>query len=364
MHLHYLRLIVLIFCGLFSFKGVSQVGINTSSPSPASVLDVNSSIDGTHFGGFMPPKVTLSQRNNISTSPSDDGLMVFLYEGNNRCLQIFDAIESVWENVYCMPVNEAPVASNVQIAGTYQQNETLTASFTYTDTEGDAAGVHTYTWLRATDSGGSGQVVLQSGTSNTYNLTAAHLGFYIAVEVVPKATTGTSPGSPVSSAFGGPVIAPVTGASDLFISEYVEGSGYNKAIEVANFTGGPINLVNYKIEGYQNGSTTANYTYSFPNVTLANGDVYVIAHTSWGLSTANIDAYYNNFQFAGNDPVALVNSALQKIDVVGLIGSTATFGSETTLRKKPGIGPKIIFDATDYTGFPQNTINGLGSHTF
>ncbi len=201
----YFRLFLLINCIFFSFKGISQVGINTSSPSPAAVLDVNSSIDGTNFGGFMPPKVTLAQRNNIVTTSNDDGLMVFLSEGNNRCVQIFNAVESNWGNVYCMPVNFPPVASNVQIAGLYQENQTLTASFDYTDAESDAPGAHIYTWIRANDSSGSGQVVLQTSTSNTYLLTASEVSFFIAVEVTPVATTGTSPGSPVTSAFGGPV---------------------------------------------------------------------------------------------------------------------------------------------------------------
>ncbi len=102
----YWRLCVLIFCFLFSYKGVGQVGINTSNPSPAAVLDVNSSNDGINFGGFLPPKVSLTQRNNIPVGTNDDGLMVFLSEGTNRCLQIYDAIESAWSNVYCMPVND------------------------------------------------------------------------------------------------------------------------------------------------------------------------------------------------------------------------------------------------------------------
>ncbi|MBK6348260.1 MAG: hypothetical protein IPF68_20420 [Bacteroidales bacterium] len=38
-----------------------------------------------------------------------------------------------------------------------------------------------------------------------------------------------------------------SGASGLYISEYIEGSGNNKAIEIANFTGATVNLDNYQL---------------------------------------------------------------------------------------------------------------------
>ncbi len=81
--------------------GFGQVGINTTTPSPASVLDVNASNNG-YFGGFMPPRVTIAERNQIATSSADDGLLVFLKDGNERCLQVYDAVMDIWENVYCI----------------------------------------------------------------------------------------------------------------------------------------------------------------------------------------------------------------------------------------------------------------------
>ena len=43
--------------------------------------------------------------------------------------------------------------------------------------------------------------------------------------------------------------------SELFISEYVEGSGNNKAIEVYNPTGSSINLANYRLIRFSNGAS-------------------------------------------------------------------------------------------------------------
>lgn len=70
--------------------------------------------------------------------------------------------------------------------------------------------------------------------------------------------------------------------SDLIISEYVEGSGNNKAIEFYNTSSTPINLANYRLIRWDNGSTTSDQTsegvMQLPtNITLAPYQTYVIA---------------------------------------------------------------------------------------
>ena len=49
----------------------------------------------------------------------------------------------------------------------------------------------------------------------------------------------------------------ITDCSQLFISEYVEGWGNNKALEIYNPTSADINLSGYFVARYSNGSTTA-----------------------------------------------------------------------------------------------------------
>ncbi len=82
----------------------AQVGINTTSPSDAAVLDINSSADGTNYGGLLIPRVDLTQRAAIAAGAADDGLMIYLIDGGTRCVQIWDGVNSVWDDVYCMPV--------------------------------------------------------------------------------------------------------------------------------------------------------------------------------------------------------------------------------------------------------------------
>jgi predicted extracellular nuclease len=67
-------------------------------------------------------------------------------------------------------------------------------------------------------------------------------------------------------------------APALFLSEYVEGSSFNKAIEIYNGTGAAINLGagGYMVEIFFNGSSTPGSTISLSG-TVADGDVFVLA---------------------------------------------------------------------------------------
>lgn len=70
--------------------------------------------------------------------------------------------------------------------------------------------------------------------------------------------------------------------SELFISEYVEGGGNNKALEIYNPSANPVSLANYRVVRWDNGSVTADANpegvLNLPtNITLGPKGVYVIA---------------------------------------------------------------------------------------
>ena len=50
--------------------------------------------------------------------------------------------------------------------------------------------------------------------------------------------------------------------SPVFFSEYIEGSGFNKALEIYNNTNEPIDMSRLSVELYVNGSGTPSYTYA------------------------------------------------------------------------------------------------------
>lgn len=92
------RLLFLLSILLISGISYSQVGIGTTTPSAASMLEVSSTSDGVSFGGFMPPRVPdVGARDNINPSTSDVGLLVFTEDLN--CLQMWNG--SGWEDVHC-----------------------------------------------------------------------------------------------------------------------------------------------------------------------------------------------------------------------------------------------------------------------
>ena len=175
-----------------------------------------------------------------------------------------------------------------------------------------------------------------------------------------------------------PVTAATT-ASDLFFSEYIEGSSNNKALEIFNGTGQAVNLKNYTIELYANGATAASAKLTLPDISLENGATYVIAN---GQASAEIKAKQNLSNstvtvFNGDDAVALLKGT-EVVDCIGKVGERPSSGfwgtaptstvNQTLVRKSSVTsGDKIKDDAFDpaveWDGYPIDTISNLGSHT-
>ena len=67
--------------------------------------------------------------------------------------------------------------------------------------------------------------------------------------------------------------------TDLFFSEYLEGSSNNKAIEIYNPTSSRIGLDNYEVRLYNNGASTPNTTMTFSSTdSIDSYGVYVISN--------------------------------------------------------------------------------------
>jgi hypothetical protein len=158
-----------------------------------------------------------------------------------------------------------------------------------------------------------------------------------------------------------------TGApmADLIISEYVEGSGNNKVIEIFNGTGATVNLANYSLRKQSNGVDP--YASDLPLAgTLQNGATYVVANSSANttlLALAQQTSSTATMTFNGNDAVALFKNGVQ-LDEVGVFNQTTDWGANVSLRRKSSVGaPKATYVVGEWDSFAIDTFNGLGSHT-
>ncbi|MBW6458589.1 MAG: endonuclease, partial [FCB group bacterium] len=156
-------------------------------------------------------------------------------------------------------------------------------------------------------------------------------------------------------------------STKIFFSEYIEGTNYNKALEIYNGTGEDVNLGNLTIKLYINGSETPGSTLDLSGA-LNNGDVYVIGYTA-GANTAVQEILAVSdittggvTNFNGNDAVALFYNNVM-IDVIGNIGLDSYFAENVTLVRRPDVfRGSTTFDLGDWDAYPVNTFDYLGWH--
>lgn len=165
--------------------------------------------------------------------------------------------------------------------------------------------------------------------------------------------------------------------STIFISEYVEGWGNNKALEIYNPTNQAVDLSDYAIERYSNGAGFPSQDHSVQlQGTLQPHDVYVMVIDKrdpngtgqeapvWDELQAKADGFYcpdynvsSAMYFNGNDAVALVKGSIsdvnnvQLIDLIGKIGQDPDTGDNihtgwTDTAPYVGVGVTLTTDHT------------------
>lgn len=190
--------------------------------------------------------------------------------------------------------------------------------------------------------------------------------------------------------------------SDLFISEYVEGTGNDKALELYNPTSAAINLTGYRIERFSNGQATSasggilNLTGSvapYSTFVIANGQTST-SPSSPACSPAlqaladQLDGVYPAPTYMnGNDAIVLFKNAVI-IDIFAKTGDASISTSEswsdefpydgsvgawwtkdqTLVRKATvmtgvSVNPDPFIVTVQWDSLPKDTWTGLGSHT-
>ncbi|MCW1720435.1 ExeM/NucH family extracellular endonuclease [Pseudoalteromonas sp. A3] len=164
-------------------------------------------------------------------------------------------------------------------------------------------------------------------------------------------------------------------SADLIISEYIEGSSNNKAIELYNNADTELSLEGYTLGLYSNGSSSVGNSIDLSG-TLAANTTYIISNPSADAAILDIAdetstvTYYN-----GDDALVLTKDGVV-VDSFGQVGvDPGSFWSDDTvqtqnktLRRKNSIttgrtDSTATFNPSDeWEQFDIDTFDGLGSH--
>ena len=187
--------------------------------------------------------------------------------------------------------------------------------------------------------------------------------------------------------------------SELFFSEYVEGSSNNKAVEIYNPTDAPIDLSSYSIERYSNGSDAVSDEMNLSG-TLNAGVTWIVTNSDtnstnefgyimfelYNMADQWAPVYPSPLYMNGNDAMTLSKNG-SIIDIIGKIGedpgdawtddATAGFTdanggawwtkNHTLVRKasvKSGVttSPILFNPAAEWDSLSINTWTNLGAH--
>ncbi|MGB3491308.1 MAG: Ig-like domain-containing protein [Elainellaceae cyanobacterium] len=163
----------------------------------------------------------------------------------------------------------------------------------------------------------------------------------------------------------------------MFISEYIEGSSNNKAIELYNPSGSAVDLstASYTLEFYFNGETTPRTVIALAGIVASQGSFVIADDNSAAAILAVATQIAGGIFFNGNDAVILKRDGAI-VDAIGQIGvdpgaqwgSGAIATKDKTLRRVARIltGDAIATDpfdpALEWEGYAKDTFDGLGVH--
>ena len=311
--------------------------------------------NGTNNQVFYPwaIDVLLDWHNNVDPVDQrerDRNVAAFAFQNNaNPFVDHPEYASMIWDSV---TDNEAPTAATNLVASNPKGN-----SIDLNWTAGtDNIAVTSYDIYK--------DGIKTSSTSNTsFTVTGLAPNTEYCFTVYSK--DGSQNTSPVSNESCETTLEGNSSSNDLFISEYVEGNSYNKALEIANFTGSSINLSNYSIARDRDGVGVFNQDLPLTG-TLETGNVHVVVNSQAYQETLDRSNQISNtdaISFNGNDPVGLFKNGVL-IDYFGELGGAFNFKDKTYRRKAFVKGPTTTFNlAGEWEEYETNNIVDLGTHT-
>jgi PKD repeat protein len=160
--------------------------------------------------------------------------------------------------------------------------------------------------------------------------------------------------------------------NELFFSEYIEGAGNDKAIEIYNPSTVDLDLAGYSIKLHANGSSTANNTLDLVGILGAQSSTVIASPNASSSILGVADQASTICSFNGDDALVLTKNSVP-IDVIGQVGSDpGTFwsaGSGSTLdhtlvRNASVNGPSSDWNVAQnqWTSYAIGTLTFLANH--
>jgi len=174
-----------------------------------------------------------------------------------------------------------------------------------------------------------------------------------------------------------PLSTPITAtASSVYFSEYLEGSSFNKALEIFNHSA--IAIEDLQIALFANGSSTPSATITL-NGPIPPGGVFVIAGSRSSPALAGLaDQLSGSLNFNGDDAIGLILNG-ELVDIIGQVGFDPGAGWSTdilstlnmTLRRRPGVSsgdsnpnddflPNLDAFTGEWVGFAIDDFSNIG----
>ncbi|WP_430883743.1 chitobiase/beta-hexosaminidase C-terminal domain-containing protein [Fusibacter sp. JL216-2] len=170
---------------------------------------------------------------------------------------------------------------------------------------------------------------------------------------------------------------------DLIISEYVEGSGYNKAIEIFNTSDGAIKLSDYELSYHSKGQAEGEAMALVDDngaKTIAPSQTFVMYYSRENSTTpayiteqmlSERGALYNyntSMSHNGDDSYKLINKTTGRVlDIVGPM-EEVNFGKDVTQIRKPSVDQGNTtpgsFLESEWIKKGKNDVSDLGQHAF
>lgn len=149
--------------------------------------------------------------------------------------------------------------------------------------------------------------------------------------------------------------------ADIVISEYIEGGGHNKAIEIANTGNSEVNLAGYQLATKVSGKGDFTKHYSYPSVILKPNQVFVLSHKDAiaGINEKAEVVGETIINHNGDETYALLKDGTV-VDSLGTEGGV-DWGKDKTY-ERTDLTPNLstTFDENNWNKKPKNSHTDLG----